>query len=92
MDMGLLAEVRGLLDSEKLPRDSTAAQAIGYKELIAYFDGKCSLEDAVMQIKQSSRRYAKRQLTWFRRNSDIKWISSESNFEVIVNNASKLLT
>ncbi len=92
MEMGLEAEVRELLDSGRLPRDSTAAQAIGYKELIAHFDGECSLEDAVSQIKQSSRRYAKRQLTWFRRNSDIKWIISESNFEVIVNNAAKLLT
>ncbi len=92
MEMGLVSEVRELLSSGRLPRNSTAAQAIGYKELIAHFDGQCSLEDAVMQIKQSSRRYAKRQLTWFRRNSDIKWIISGVNFEVIVNIASKLLT
>ncbi len=92
METGLCEEVRGLLESGRLPRASTAAQAIGYKEIIAHLDGECSLEDAVFQIKQSSRRYAKRQLTWFRRNSDIKWIISEPNFEDIVNIASKLLT
>ena len=89
---GLENEVRTLLDSGKLPRDSTAAQAIGYKELIEAFDEKCSLSDAVSTIKQSSRRYAKRQLTWFRRNSEVNWLDSDSNFEVIVNIAEKLLT
>ncbi len=92
MEMGLEAEVRGLVDSGALPRSSTAAQAIGYKELIEYFDGKSSLDDAIALIKQSSRRYAKRQLTWFRRNPDVNWINSAGNFEVIVNIAKKLLT
>ncbi|MBQ2765725.1 MAG: tRNA (adenosine(37)-N6)-dimethylallyltransferase MiaA [Clostridia bacterium] len=92
MEMGLEAEVRGLIDSGALPRSSTAAQAIGYKELIEYFDGKSSLDDAIALIKQSSRRYAKRQLTWFRRNPGVNWINSAGNFEVIVNIAKKLLT
>ena len=52
----------------------TAAQAIGHKELFDYFEGKISLEDAVERLKMQTRRYAKRQLTWFRKNSDINWI------------------
>ncbi len=92
IEAGLVDEVRELLESGRLPRDSSAAQAIGYKEFIAYFDGSIALHDAVEQIKMSSRRYAKRQLTWFRRNPDVNWIKSDENFEDIVNNASKLLT
>ena len=92
MESGLENEVRQLLDSGRLPRNSTAAQAIGYKELIAYFDNAVTKDEAIFAIKQSSRRYAKRQLTWFRRNSDVKWIISDPNFEVIVNIALKLLT
>jgi len=52
-------------------------QAIGYKELIACFEGKCSKEEAVEQIKQASRRYAKRQMTWFKRNDSIKWLAAD---------------
>ena len=73
MEQGLLAEAENLLKMG-IPKDSTAMQAIGYKELVAFFDGKCSLEEAIEIIKRESRRYAKRQLTWFRRNSGIKWI------------------
>ncbi len=50
-------------------------QAIGYKEIIEYLDGKTSLSDAVDKIKRESRRYAKRQLTWFKRNEKIHWIN-----------------
>ena len=67
MENGLLAEVENLYKKGLLLPDTTAAQAIGYKELKAYLDGKCELKEAVDLIKQSSRRYAKRQLTWFRR-------------------------
>ena len=73
MEQGLLNEVKMLLDMD-IRRDSTAMQAIGYKELVAYFDGECTLDEAVDKIKQESRRYAKRQLTWFRRNKDINWV------------------
>lgn len=73
MEQGLIKEVESLLKMG-IPRESTAMQAIGYKELVSYFQGECGLEDAVETIKRESRRYAKRQLTWFRRNSDIKWI------------------
>ena len=89
---GLLQEVDYLVKSGKLPRDSTAAQAIGYKEIIDFLDGKCSLSDSVELIKLSSRRYSKRQMTWFRRDSDVKWLDMTENFEVIVNNALNLLT
>ena len=74
LDEGLLAEVRKLYDMG-ISRDTTAMQAIGYKELIEYFDGKATLEEAIEKIKMESRRYAKRQLTWFRRNSNIHWVS-----------------
>lgn len=73
MEQGLLEEVRRLLDMG-VPRQSTAMQAIGYKELVLYLDGGCSLEEAVETVKRESRRYAKRQMTWFRRNPKIQWI------------------
>lgn len=67
----------GLLEEAKkyyaLPYENTAAQAIGYKELKPYFDGEISLENAVENLKLSTRHYAKRQLTWFKRNENIKW-------------------
>ena len=72
MEEGLLDEVRRL-DTPEF-RGSTASQAIGYKEILSYFDGGCTLTDAVEAIKQYSRNYAKRQLTWFGKNKDIRWI------------------
>lgn len=73
MENGLLDEVKRLLDMG-IRRNSTAMQAIGYKEIVEYLDGNCTLDEAVDKIKQESRRYAKRQMTWFRRNKSIKWI------------------
>ena len=69
---GLFEEVRSLLDTG-ISRSSTAFAAIGYKEALAYLDGCASREDAIAEIKLRSRQYAKRQLTWLRRNSDIYW-------------------
>ena len=57
-----------------IPEKCTAMQAIGYKEFVAALDGKCSIEEAADQVRQSSRRYAKRQLTWFRRNQSMHWL------------------
>lgn len=68
INAGLVAEVSSLYGAGLLPKDSTAAQAIGYKEIISYIEGKTSLCEAIELIKLSSRRYAKRQLTWFRHN------------------------
>ncbi len=72
VEHGLVGEVRQLLNMG-IRRDSTAMQAIGYKELVRYIDGLCDFETAIEDIKRESRRYAKRQLTWFRRNPDIIW-------------------
>ena len=71
--MGLYDEVKRLLDAGLSP-ESTAMQAIGYKEPAAYFAGQMSMDEATELIKLSSRRYAKRQLTWLRRDEDIFWL------------------
>ena len=70
---GLLEEVRQLLQSG-LPRDATALQAIGHKEFLGVLDGTATVEEAIAEVKLRSRQYAKRQLTWLRRNPDIHWI------------------
>ena len=76
LEEGLLDEIRMLL-ARGIPKKSTAMQAIGYKEFIDYLDGHCSLEETADLVKQASRRYAKRQLTWFRRNKNIHWLRRE---------------
>ncbi len=92
---GLLEEVKRL-NYPKF-RASTASQAIGYKEILAYLDGLCTLDEAIETIKQFSRNYAKRQLTWFRRNKDARRIyqedapDGENIFEFIVNSALNVL-
>ena len=75
MEAGLLDEVRALYDAGI--RDVQSIKAIGYKELYAYFDGFITREEATEQIKQNSRRYAKRQLTYFRNKMDIEWIGND---------------
>ncbi|GAE48256.1 tRNA delta(2)-isopentenylpyrophosphate transferase [Mesobacillus boroniphilus JCM 21738] len=77
MEQGLLEEVKYFY--EKGLKDCQSIQAIGYKELYAYFDGKVPLEEAIENLKQNSRRYAKRQLTWFRNKINVEWFDmSES--------------
>lgn len=71
MDMGLLSEV----ETVSQYRQYTALNTVGYKEIFDYMDQKISLQQAVENIKTNTRRYAKRQMTWFRRYSDIKWIN-----------------
>ena len=71
--VGLLKEIISLLE-EGIPADCTAMQAIGYKEFVAALQGECTFEEAAAQVQQSSRRYAKRQLTWFRRNKNMHWL------------------
>ena len=73
MEQGLLEEVKGLLDRGYTP-DLVSMQGIGYKEFIPYFNGECTLEEAVTQLKTNTRRFAKRQLTWFRRQIDGLWV------------------
>lgn len=85
MEAGLVDEVRALYDAGI--RDVQAIKAIGYKELYAHFDGLVSLDEAVEQIKQNSRRYAKRQLTYFRNKMDIEWIGNDwSKIKSLVEN------
>ena len=76
---GLVEEVRNLYPKREL----NALQTVGYRELFDYFDGKCSLEDAIELIKRNSRRYAKRQMTWFRRDEEFKWFAP-SDIENII--------
>lgn len=77
LEMGLIAEIRELLDSGIPPR-CTAMQAIGYKEFVSALNGECTIEEAANQVRMFSRRYAKRQLTWFRRNPNIHWLTRET--------------
>lgn len=82
---GLEAEVRAVYEKYKL---RTAFNAIGFKEMIPYFEGECSLEEAADKIKQESRHYAKRQLTWFRRDVRITWADTANSeqFDGIISN------
>ena len=70
MEDGLVNEVRSLEEY----RDTTALRTVGYSEIFSYLDGKCSLEQAVADIKTNTRHYAKRQMTWWKRDKDIRWI------------------
>ncbi|HET7658264.1 MAG TPA: tRNA (adenosine(37)-N6)-dimethylallyltransferase MiaA [Bacillales bacterium] len=77
---GLIEEVRGLYESGI--GECQSIQAIGYKEIYAYLRGDCSMEEAVSQLKQNSRRYAKKQYTWFLRQMDIRWFDvTDGDFE-----------
>ena len=76
LEMGLLEEIRELLASG-VPEKATAMQAIGYKEFVDALASRETLEAAADQVRQSSRRYAKRQLTWFRRNKAMHWLIRE---------------
>ena len=71
LENGLLEEAK---DFYNIPQDKTACQAIGYKELAPYFKGEKDLTECVEKLKQETRHYAKRQLTWFRKNESINWI------------------
>lgn len=76
VEAGLVDEVRGLLDAG-LREGVTAPQAIGYKEIVEALEGHCTMDEAVAAIKQATRRYAKRQRTWFRRDGRIQWIDAD---------------
>lgn len=77
LEMGLIQEIQDLLSSG-IPEKCTAMQAIGYKEFVAALKGECTVEDAADQVRMFSRRYAKRQLTWLRRNPNIHWLTRET--------------
>ena len=82
LEKGLMEEVKSL--HKKGIRDVQAIQAIGYKELYGYLDGITSFADAIDQLKQNSRRYAKRQLTYFRNKMDIHWYNPFADTERII--------
>ena len=86
LEQGLVEEIRSLL-ARGIPKKATALQAIGYKEFLAALDGQCTLAEAAAQVQQASRHYAKRQLTWFRRNPAIHWLRRKpgtSNEEILL--------
>ncbi len=92
-EQGLIQEVETLLKSGIRP-DATSLQAIGYKELVAYFSGEGTVQEAKALIAQASRRYAKRQRTWFYRNRKVNWLMlpDEPNFDAVFRQARQLLT
>lgn len=79
MEQGLLEEAKSLYPNRHL----NALNTVGYKELFAYFDGQCTLEEAVGQIKIHTRQYAKRQMTWLRRDNGYQWVTTDDLEEVI---------
>ncbi|MEM6348765.1 MAG: tRNA (adenosine(37)-N6)-dimethylallyltransferase MiaA [Bacteroidota bacterium] len=79
---GLIAEVEGLL-SAGISREVNSMQSIGYREVVQYLNHQHSLEEAKRLVKRNSRRYAKRQMTWFRRDKDIKWFKAGQKEEVL---------
>lgn len=82
---GLEDEARNIIEMIKNKGKITSFQAIGYKEFLKYFNGEMSLEDAIASIKQESRRYAKRQVTWFKRTNGLKWINVERDINDVIN-------
>lgn len=77
VEAGLVGEVRGLLEAG-FREGVTAPQAIGYKEIVEALEGRCTLDEAIAAIKQATRRYGKRQRTWFRRDERIRWIDADA--------------
>ena len=77
MDEGLLEEVKKLKE-RGFSRDMVSMQGLGYKEMMDYLDGKCSLEEAIYILKRDTRHFAKRQITWFKRERDVIWIEKEA--------------
>lgn len=77
MEKGLVDEVKKLYDMG-YHKDMVSMQGLGYKELLSYLDGECSLEEAVYIIKRETRHFAKRQLTWFRRERDVIWLDKSA--------------
>ena len=83
IEKGLINEVKSLL--EKYNEFPTAMQGLGYKEVKQYLDGELSKKEMVEKIKQESRRYAKRQFTWFRKNKQTRWIDGQANINDNIN-------
>jgi len=81
MQEGLLNEVESLLPY----RNHNALQTVGYREIFEYLDGKCSLEEAIEHIKTNTRHYAKRQMTWFKKDTEIQWfIAAPTSIPLVI--------
>ncbi len=77
MEMGLIDEVESL-KSRGYTKDMVSMQGLGYKELLDYLEDECTLEEAITKLKRDTRHYAKRQLTWFKREREILWVDKDS--------------
>ena len=93
LQQGLVEEIRTLLASG-IPAKCTAMQAIGYKEFVAALEGIGTIEEAAEDVKKSSRHYAKRQLTWFRRNKEMHWLTRQAgqSTDKIIEDARRILS
>lgn len=87
MQNGLLEEVRQLLPH----RNINTLQTVGYRELFDYLDGNFSLETAIEEVKKNTRRFAKRQFTWFKRNTDIQWFDYKTQAQYIIQHIEKAI-
>ena len=83
IEQGLIEEVKNLLD--KYTSFPTAMQGLGYKEVVEYLNNVLTKEEMIEKIKQESRHYAKRQLTWFRKNKELTWLNAEDGIENNIN-------
>jgi len=79
LQQGLIEEVKGIY--KKYNKFPTAMQGLGYKEVVEYLEGKCTKEEMIEKIKMETRRYAKRQLTWFRKNKQTIWLDGEKEIQ-----------
>ncbi len=90
IENGLLEEAREVINSDL---SYTSVKAIGYKELIPYFNNEKSFEECIEKLKQETRRYAKRQITWFKRDTDINWLYVDefNTFEDLLDKATEII-
>ena len=86
---GLIAEVETLL-AAGYACDTVALQSFGYRELIAYLDGNCTYMEAITQLKQNTRRFAKRQLTWFRKDTRLEWLDRNLTQDIVTHLLEKI--
>ena len=86
IEQGLIEEVKKI--KQKYKKFPTAMQGLGYKEVVDYLEGKCTKEEMIEKIKMETRRYAKRQLTWFRKNKQTIWLEGtnelQNNIDIIL--------
>jgi tRNA dimethylallyltransferase len=87
---GFVEEVRSLL--QRYPKSCHAFKAIGYRQIVQFLEGRCDLEQAIRDTQMESRRYAKRQLTWFRSDPEIVWLDANSDWQELQTQAHKLVT